>query len=91
MFKQHFQKSDRQCRVYILTNYDTTHEEDLYRVEKVRELGYYPYVMIYQKGTHDRFLTDLSRWANNSFIYRSCDFADYVPRKDGKSCKELYL
>lgn len=89
-FQYYFQKSDRYCRVYILTNYNTTHEEDLYRVQKVRELGYQPYVMIYQKGTHDRFLTDLARWANNPLIYRSCEFEDYIPRTDMKSCKTLY-
>lgn len=90
IFRRHFEKSDQHCRVYILTNYDTTHEEDLYRVQKVRELGYQPYVMIYQKGTHDRFLTDLARWANSSFIYRSCEFEDYIPRTDGKKCGFLY-
>ena len=90
LFRKHFKKSDRHCKVYILTNYNTTHAEDWYRVKKVIELGYQPDVRIYQKGTHSRFLTDLSRWANLSRLYRSFSFADYVPRKDGKRCGELY-
>ena len=90
LFQKHFQKSDRHCKVYILTNYNTTPAEDWYRVKKALELGFRPDVRIYQKGTHGRFLTDLARWANNSRIYRSCSFADYVPRKDGKRCGELY-
>jgi hypothetical protein len=90
LFHKHFQKSDRHCKVYILTNYNTTHAEDWYRVKKAMDLGFQPDVRIYRKGTHSRFLTDLSRWANFSRLYRSCSFADYVPRKDGKSCGELY-
>ena len=90
IFRRHFQKSDRSCQVYILTNYNTTHAEDWYRVRRVIELGYQPDVRIYRKGTHDRFLTDLSRWANAHALYRSSSFEDYVPRKDGKRCSELY-
>lgn len=33
--------------VYVLTNYDTTHEYDLYRVYTLRDMGYDPYVMVY--------------------------------------------
>lgn len=90
-FKKHFKKSGRALKVYVLTNYNTTHQEDWYRVKLITELGYQPYIMIYQKGTHDRFLTDLSRWCNSSFLFRSTSFENYVPRKDGKACKELYL
>ena len=90
LFRKHFSKSDRHCKAYILTNYDTTPAEDWYRIKKVMELGYQPDVRVYQKGTHSRFLTDLAGWANNKRIYRSCAFADYIPRKDGKRCGELY-
>ena len=90
LFRSHFSKSDRYCKVYILTNYDTTPAEDWYRVKKVIELGFQPDVRIYPKGTHNQFLTDLARWANNSRLYRSCPFVDYIPRRDGKRCGELY-
>lgn len=90
IFAKYFPKDERQKRVYILTNYNTTFEEDLYRVRKVKELGYLPYVTIYQKGTHSRFLTDLARWSNNMFIQKSTTFENYIPRKDGFSIKQLY-
>jgi hypothetical protein len=90
LFRAAFNGSDRALKVYILTNYNTTHSEDWYRVQRVMELGYQPDIRIYRKGTHGRFLTDLARWANNNRIYRSCGFADYVPRRDGKRCGELY-
>jgi hypothetical protein len=90
VFAKYSDKNERNKRVYILTNFDTTLQEDWYRVKKVKELGYSPYVMIYQKGTHPQFLTDLQRWANNMYLQRSTNFEDYVPRKDGKSCQILY-
>jgi hypothetical protein len=90
LFRKHFKKSDRHCKVYILTNYNTTHDEDWSRVRKVIGLGFRPDIRIYQKGTHNRFLTDLAGWANNDRIYRACSFADYIPRVDGKRCGELY-
>ena len=90
IYSKYTNLTDRNRRVYILTNYDTNQEEDWYRVQRVRELGYQPYVMIYQKGTHTRWLTDLARWSNSYFLNRKCDFPDYIPRIDGKTCGELY-
>lgn len=91
--KEKLQISDRNAIVYVLTNYDTTIEEDLYRIQKIREIGFAPDVRIYRKETlpHPHILRDLQRWANNRFIYRSCEFMDYVPRSDGKTIKELYF
>lgn len=89
-FSKYYKKDFRTKRVYILTNYNTTFEEDWFRVKKVVELGYSPYVMIYQKGTHSRFLTDLARWSNNIILYTSTTFEDYIPRKDGLSVQRLY-
>lgn len=90
MFAEKYARSLRHTIVYILTNYNTTHEEDWYRVCKVRELGLTPDIRIYQKGTEDRFLTDLQRWCNNRILYKSTDFMNYIPRKDGKRCIDLY-
>ena len=89
-FNRTYTRSKWNVKCYILTNYDTTHEEDWYRVCKVRENGMMPDIRIYQKGTHDQFLTDLQRWCNNPQLYKSTEFADYIPRVDGKSCQELY-
>lgn len=85
--------SDRKAIVYILTNYNTTIEEDLYRINKIRELGFSPDIRIYRKESLPRphILRDLQRWSNNKLLYRSCDFMDYIPRRDGKSIKELYF
>ena len=90
IFGKRYAKNTSNVRVYVLTNYDTSYEEDWYRVRKIRECGLYPYIMIYQKGTQGRFLTDLARWCNSMFICKSVEFGEYVPRKDGKNCGQLY-
>lgn len=85
----------RQCSVYVLTNFDTTIEEDLYRVKKLQEIGLDPDIRIYRKNSLPKrhILRDLQRWCNNRIIYRSCtDFMEYVPReKDGRTIKEIYF
>lgn len=86
-----YNKFNEKDSVYILTNYDTSIDEDLYRVRTVQKAGFIPDIRIYRKNTAPQVLRDLQRWANNRKIYRSCDFMDYVPRKDGKTIKELYF
>jgi hypothetical protein len=64
--------------VYCLTNFGSTMEENLYRIYTLRDLGFDPYVMIYDKPSAPREIKDLQRWVNNKFIFRSCKkFEDY--------------
>lgn len=64
-------KSDRNRSVYVLTNYNSTIDEDLYRIYTLRDLGYSPYVMIYQKEAADKQHRDLQRWVNCKWIFKS--------------------
>lgn len=67
--------------VYVLTNFGSTIDEDLYRIYTLRDLGYAPYVMIYQKDDAPKEIRYLQRWCNNRLIFRSCpDFRDYDPK-----------
>lgn len=70
----------RKLTVYMLCNFDTTFEQDLERVYLLRDLGYNPYVMIYDKEhipTGHR-LKHLQRWVNNRIIFRTCKkFEDF--------------
>lgn len=71
-------KSDRNKSVYVLTNFNSTIDEDLYRIYTLRDLGYSPYVMIYQKETSDKQHRDLQRWVNCRWIFRTVNkFEDY--------------
>lgn len=64
-------KSVRNKSVYVLTNFNSTIEEDLYRIYTLRDLGYSPYVMIYQKSTASREIRRLQRWVNCRWIFYS--------------------
>lgn len=73
IFKKITNIDERKTGIYILTNYNTTHEEDLYRVRVVQGLGYHPYIMIYEKTTAPKITKQLQRWSNNRIIYYSSD------------------
>ena len=58
--------------VYTIVNFTTTIEQDLDRIYTLRDMGYWPYVMIYDKEHCSRIYRDLARWVNNRFIFASC-------------------
>lgn len=73
-------KESRKLRVYVLCNYGTTHEQDLYRIYTLRDMGYDPYVMVYQRQDAPKITRRLQRWVNNKWLFRSvADFNDYDP------------
>ena len=59
--------------VYVLTNFDTTLEQDLERVYTLRDLGYSPYIMIYDKAHVKRGsdLRRLQRWVNSRVAFHA--------------------
>lgn len=64
--------------VYCLTNYDTTMEENLYRIYTLRDMGYDPYVMVYDKPNAPVEIKRLQRWCNNRIIFKTVkDFREY--------------
>lgn len=78
LYAKYGELDERKRRVYVLTNYNTTMEENLYRVYKLREMKFDPYVMIYDKPNAPKVIKKLQRWCNNKFIFRSCEkFEDY--------------
>lgn len=73
----------RKTSVYVLTNFNTTIEQDLERIYTLRDMDHDPYVMIYDKE-HTK-TTDpvrlLQRWVNNRKIFKTIhNFKDYDPR-----------
>lgn len=71
-------KRKRNAMVYVLTNFNSTMEENLFRIYSLRDLGYDPYVMIYDKPHASREIKDLQRWCNSKFIFKSVKrFEDY--------------
>ncbi len=73
-------KDKRRRRVYVLTNYGSTHEQDLYRVNTLRQMGFSPYVMVYDRPTAPPITRHLQRWVNNKRIFYTVEnFSDYEP------------
>lgn len=75
----------RKMTVYVLTNFDTTIEQDLERIYTLRELEYWPYVMIYDKE-HTKStdtVRKLQRWVNMRAIFESTPrFEEYQKGSD---------
>ena len=83
--KTGFNKDRGRVMVYILVNFDTTIEQDLYRIQLCRELKFSPYPMIYDKEHADPIYRKLQRWCNNFIFWQTPTFEEYVgtKRKDG--------
>lgn len=81
LFKELTGIDRRKASVYVLTNYDTSFEFDLYRVDTLRALGYDPYVMIYDKPSAPQNIRHLQRWVNNKRVWRLCEtFDEFDPK-----------
>ena len=63
--------------VFILTNYDTTIEQDIERIQFCRTLGWTPYPMIYDKEHAKPIYRRLQRWCNNFIFWNVPRFEDY--------------
>ena len=90
LFKDVTQFGYRKMTVFMLTNFNTTFEQDLERVYTIRDLGYNPFVMIYEKyllpSGHN--LIKLQRWVNNRRIFRTCNsFDEYNAVQGEKNAK----
>lgn len=77
-FAKGFRRKSNIGMVYCLTNFNSTMEENLYRIYTLRDMGYDPYVMIYDKPHAPKKIKMLQRWCNNKIIFKSCKrFEDY--------------
>ena len=60
---------------YVLIGFDTTPEEDLYRVEALRGLGVDPFVMPFDKA--DPYQKRFARWVNHKAIFKTVEWKNY--------------
>ena len=77
-FANGFRRKSNIGMVYCLTNFNSTMEENLYRIYTLRDIGYDPYVMVYNKPNAPKEIKQLQRWCNNKIIFNSCKkFEEY--------------
>ena len=70
---------------YVLVGFDSTFEDDLIRINHLRELNTAPFVMIYRqpnkdfsKGKPHPYHKKLARWANRKQLYWSTTFEGFM-------------
>lgn len=85
LFKEYYDKKfekGHQAQVYVLCNYNNTREQELERIYTLRDMGYAPYVMVYNKENAPRYYKSLQRWCNCRAIFSKCErFEDYDWKK----------
>ncbi len=62
---------------YVLVGYWSTPEEDLWRVEVLRDLKIAPFVMPFNK--HDEYQRSFARWVNHKAIFKTVPWHKYNP------------
>lgn len=63
--------------VYILTNYNSTHAEDVERMKIIKGIGFQPYVTIYRKTTAPQITKELQRYSNNPYVTWAAEWEEY--------------
>jgi len=76
--KTGFNRNKGRVMVYILTNFDTTIEQDIYRIQLCRELNFSPYPMIYDKEHCKPIYKKIQRWCNNFIFWSVPTFEKYM-------------
>lgn len=85
-FREHSEKrfsgSKYAATVYVLVNFDTSPEEDKERIYWLRDNGFDPFVMVYDRAHAPKETKRLANWCNRKVIFRSCErFEDYTRGK----------
>lgn len=60
---------------YVLIGYNSTPEQDLYRIEKLRELKIDPFVMPFNKS--NPYQKRFARWVNHKAIFKTVKWENY--------------
>lgn len=60
---------------YVLIGYNSTPEQDLYRIEKLREMGIDPFVMPFNKS--EPYQKRFARWVNHKAIFKTVKWENY--------------
>jgi len=85
-------KGINRCMWYVLVGFDTTFEEDLFRLNYLRDHGQLAFVQRYRdkkKKKLGKEYTALARWANQHNIYRGMTWEQFLIHPDNKRYRYL--
>lgn len=74
----------RKLIVYVLVGFNSTVEQDLERIYTLRNLGYWPFVMVYNKDklSPRHILKQMQRWVNMKAVFETVPrFQDYIDNR----------
>ena len=80
ILKNHGFNLRRNISFYVLCGYNTTFEQDLYRCQKLKDLGVRAYAMRYNYLRTPK-LNALARWTAQPKLFWKVDFKDYTRKK----------
>ena len=83
--------SNRKMGVYVLTNFDTSWEDDLLRIYTLKEIGFKPFVMIFDKPLADQKFIHLQRWVNAPQLFMTIETFEEYMEGTGEHEKQLKL
>jgi hypothetical protein len=77
------------CSWYVLCGFDTTFEEDLFRLNYLRERNQNAFVQRYRRAKPDERLTALARWANQHSIFQGMTWNQFLMHPDNKGYRRF--
>jgi hypothetical protein len=81
--------SYQKISVYVLVNFNTTFEQDLYRIYKIKEIGANPFVMVFEKEKADKKYRYLQRYVNGRMLFRKINsFDEFLQYQNDKNYKK---
>ena len=85
-FAERYEKRLKDVFVYVLVNYWSNLESDLKRIYWLRDLGFSPFVMVFDKPNAPEEILHLQRWCNNKWVFYSTEsFEDYKKSGGGQN------
>lgn len=71
--------SPKRLMIYVLIGFDSTPEEDLYRVERLREMKLDSFAMPFDR--RDPYQRNFARWVNHKAIFKSVSWNEYTANR----------
>ena len=83
-FMDIYQGNRGNCQVYVLTNFNTTIEQDLERCYILRDMGFAPYITIYNKDGLEKGhpILEVARYVNNRWVFYAEDCKSFEEYKN---------
>jgi len=75
----------RRSMFYVLVGFNSTIDDDLYRLNKLKELGQRAYCMRHEKVDRVSLYNDLASWVNQPQFFMSMDFKRFRECRKNKS------